>query len=137
MSIHQSRPFIVWLKGVLVAGGVAVEIMKKPATVPAGAGYAVIYPRAGGTTEGTLDDPHEDASPNVQITSFSSDEDQALWLADRIRTLIVAAVPATLTDSRRVIWLEFATAGPTGTRDDRVEPSIFMVPDVIEFGTTT
>lgn len=137
MSIHQSRPFLLWVKEVLTDGGVTVEIMKKPATVPTLQGYAVIYPVAGGTTEGSIDAPRSDASPNVQVTSFGRDEDQAMWLSDKVRTLLDAAVPATLPDGRKAIWMDFATASPTGTRDDKANPPMFMGIDVVEIGTVS
>lgn len=135
MSIHQTRPFVLWVKEVLTDGGVTVGVMKRPSSVPANTGYAVIYPVAGGITEGTLDDPRSDASPNVQVTSFGTDEDQAIWLSDRVRTLLDGAVPAVLSDGRTAVWVDFATGGPTGIRDDSVQPPLFMVPDVFEIGT--
>lgn len=135
MSIHQTGPLAAWAKGVLVAGGIAAEVLKKPATIPTGAGWCVIYPVAGGVTSGSLEAPRSDATPNVQVTSFGADEDQAMWLADRVRSLLDAAVPATLGDGRSLIWVDFATAQPTITRDDVVQPNLFLGIDVIEFGS--
>lgn len=135
MTIHQSLPFINWVQGVLEAGSLTVGVMKRPEGVVDTKGYVVVYPIAGGLTEGSIDNPRSDAAPNVQVTSFSRDEEQALWLDDKVRTLINAAVPAALPGGRRAIWLDFEPSSPSAVRDDNVEPSLFMAVTVLEVGT--
>lgn len=136
MSIHGQSAFVDWVIDVLATGGLTVGDGVKPSTVPAGAGYVVVYSIAGGVTEGTVDDPNEDASPNVQVTSSSVRPDQCRWLADRVRTLLDAAVPADLSDGRRVFWIDFPVASMTMVRDDDVQPPRYAIPDRFELGTT-
>lgn len=136
MSIHRSRVFIDWLADLLEAGGLNVGRGEAPATHSAAAGYVVVYSIAGGVTRGSLDAPRSDAEPNVQISAVSLNHDQALALADRARSLVDAAIPATLDDGRRVIWLDYPMASPTLIRDDDVRPPKYTAIDRYEFGTT-
>lgn len=135
-SIHKQGPFVDWVIGVLRAGGLTVGDGVAPANVPAGSGFCVVYSIAGGTTDGTVDDPNEDASPNVQVTSSSTLPEQVRWLGDRVRALLDAAVPGVLSDGRSVIWLNFPMASMTMLRDDDVQPPRFYVPDRFEVGST-
>lgn len=136
MSIHAEGPFVSWVIGVLEAGGLTVGDAQAPATVPDGAGYCVVYSIAGGTNDGTLDEPNEDASPNIQVTSSSRRPDQCRYLADRVRALLNAAMPADLSDGRRAYWLNFTTSSMTMVRDDDVQPPRFYIPDRVQIGTT-
>jgi hypothetical protein len=134
MNLHDERVFIDWVIGVLEAGGLTVGDSRAPASYPAGAGYCVVYSIAGGTTDGTIYDPNDDASPNVQVTSSSTNPDQARWLVAKVRNLLAAAVPATLGD-RKVVWLDFPMASVTMLRDDDVQPPRFAAPDRFQLGT--
>lgn len=140
MSIHSNRVFINWLIGVLQAGGLTVGHGARPATIPAGAGYAVVYSIAGGITRGSIDDPRSDVEANVQVTSWSTDDsdgadiNQALWVADKVRTLLEAAVPATLTGGRKVIWFDYQMSSPSTGRDDQSQPPGWYAVDRFEFG---
>lgn len=136
MNLHNERLFINWVKAVLEAGGYAVGVANRPTSVAAGAGYFVIWPIAGGVTTGTIYDPNDDASPNVQITASALDVDQALWLKDEARNLLAAAVPADLPGDRKVIWIEFPMASVTLLRDDDVQPARYAAPDRFQLGTT-
>lgn len=135
MSIHQSGPFITWVIATLQAGGLTVGDAVAPTSVPTGAGYVVVYSLAGGWTSGSLEAPRSDASPHVQITSSSPNQQQARWLADKVRTILDAAVPATLSDGRKVIWLDFPDGQPTMGRDDDVQPPRYFMPDEAAMGT--
>lgn len=135
-TIHKQGPFVDFVITTLTAGGLTVGDGIAPTSVPAGAGFCVVYSIAGGITDGTVDDPNEDASPNIQVTSSSVKPDQCRWLADKVRELINAAVPADLSDGRRVFWLNFPMASMTMLRDDDVQPPRWYVPDRMELGTT-
>lgn len=136
MSIHGERVFIEWVIGVLEAGGLAVGDGIAPTPQPSdGSGYVVVYSIAGGTVEGTLESPRSDASPTFQVTSVGADPRQTRWLADRVRQLFEAATPTTMTDGRRVIWLDYPIASVTVIRDDDVQPPKWYAPDRITVGT--
>lgn len=136
MSVHGSRIFANWIKSVLVAGSVAAEIGVKPASVPTGAGWAVVYPIAGGVVEGTLDNPNEDATPDLQVTSVGTSAEQALWMVDRVRTLLLAATPATLTGGRRVLNVYIVWPDATLIRDDDTGgPPVWYCPDRFSYRT--
>ena len=144
MSIHGSRVFAQWVVATLRAGGLIVGEAMKPAGVPANAGYAIVYPIAGGRTDGTLDDPNEMAEPRIQVTSYGVaryDDDtngmqQCQWVVDRVRALLNVALPVTLTDGRKVIQVSYPFADVSVIReDDTAGPPLFYAPDVIEFRT--
>lgn len=136
MSIHGERVFIAWAIGVLEAGGLTVGDGVAPLTVPAGAGYVVVYSIAGGETSGVLEDPRSDAEPNFQITSVATQPVQVRWLVDKVRALLNVAVPADLPDGRTVFWLDFPMSSATVIRDDDVQPAKWYAPDRFEVGTT-
>jgi hypothetical protein len=135
MGIHQQAPFIAWIIDTLETGGLTVGDGIKPTPVPEGAGYVVVYSIAGGTTTGSVNDPRSDAEPNIQVTSSSTSQEQCRWLADRVRTLLDAAVPAVLTGGRKVIWFDFPMASYSMVRDDDVAPPRWSIPDRMEMGT--
>jgi len=136
MSLHGQRVFIAWVISVLEDGGLTVGDHVAPATVPDNSGYVVVYSIAGGITDGSIDEPNEDASPTFQITSVSSNPAQCRWLVDKARALFNAAVPASLSDGRKVIWLDFPMASTTIIRDDDVQPPVWYAPDRLEVGTS-
>jgi hypothetical protein len=135
MSIHGHRVFVNWIDSVLTAGGLTVGLGVAPDSAPIGSGFAVIHSIAGGVTRGTLEAPRSDGEPNVQVTSVGSSEEQALWMADKVRSLLDAAVPATLSDGRHVVWLDFPMSSVTVLRDDDVQPPIWTAPDRFVMGT--
>lgn len=136
MTIHSERVFIDWVIGVLSGGGLTVGDGKAPTNPPAGAGYVVVYSIAGGVTSGPLEDPRSDAAPTFQVTSVSTDPRQCRWLVDRVRSLFNVAVPsASLSDGRKVIWLDFPMASVSIIRDDDVQPPTWYAPDRFEVGT--
>jgi hypothetical protein len=136
MSIHSEQAFIDWVIDVLEDGGLTVGDGIAPKNVPARAGYVVVYSIAAGTTSGSLQAPRSDAEPGFQVTSVSKDPAQTRWLVDRVRSLLDAAVPATLSDDRRVIWLDFPMGSVTAIRDDDVQPPKWYAPDRFSAGTS-
>ena len=137
MTIHGERVFIDWVIGVLTAGGITVGDGVAPTSVPAGSGYVVVYSIAGGETSGAVDAPRSDAEPSFQVTSVASDPRQVRWLVDRVRSLFHVTIPATLSDGRKVIWLDFPMSSTTVIRDDKVQPAKYYAPDRLEVGTVT
>lgn len=137
MSIHGNLAFTNWVVGVLEAGGLTVGRSHKPAGATVNDGYVVVYPLAGGITYGTLEAPRSDAEPDIQVSAIHVAEERALWLIDRARTLIDAAVPAPLSDGRHVIWLDFPMASIQIRRDDDVQPPVFVAIDRYSCGTST
>lgn len=135
MSIHQEGPFVGWLIGVLSGAGLTVGDGVKPAGAERAAGYCVVYSLAGGATSGSLEAPRSDAEVSVQVTSSGTTAEQVRWLADRVRTVLDAAVPAVLSDGRKVIWLDFATGSPPVTRENQADPVGYYSPDRFEMGT--
>lgn len=135
MSLHGSRVFAEWVVATLQAGGVAVALGGKPTTVPAKKGWAAVYPIAGGVVTGSIDDPNSDATPDVQVTSVSYNPGQTLGHVDLVREVLLAAVPADLSDGRRVIFGEPTWSDPTLMRDDDVQPSTWYCPDRFSFRT--
>lgn len=136
MSIHGHRVFTDWVAATLTAGGLNVGRSVAPPTHDPLKGYVVLHPIAGGVVSGSIDAPLDDASPNIQVTAVSNLESQALWLADRARTILNEAVPTLLSDGRRVLWLDFLMASPTVRRDDDIQPPKFVAIDRMEMGTT-
>lgn len=137
MSVHQSGPFVEWILATLRADGLVVGYAHKPpdGDIPAGAGYSVVYPIPGGSTSGSIDDPRSDATVAVQITSSGTSPVQASDIADRVRFVLDAAIPATLTGGRRVIFGDFPEGSPAVNRDDAVQSPRYFSPDRFEFGT--
>lgn len=61
------------------------------AGVPAEPPYAIVYPLTGGATWGpTYDGPDEGADLPYQVTSVGLRQDQAEWMADKVRQAMLA-----------------------------------------------
>lgn len=135
MSIHDERVFIDWVISTLTAADLDVGDGEAPANPSTLDGYVVVHAIAGGITSGSLEAPRSDAAPNVQVSSFGRSARQARWLVAKVRTTLDAAVPASLADGRRVIWLDFPMASVTVIRDDDSDPPMFHAPDRFEMGT--
>lgn len=135
MSSHRSYVFVNWVKSLLIGGGIAAEIGVKPATVPTGAGWVVIYPIAGGIVEGSIDDPYTDVTPDLQIASASYNQGHTLDLVDDVRALIQSSWPAAMSDGRRVLFVEPTFASPQFGRDEDVNPPVFWATDRFSWRT--
>ena len=133
--IHGSRVFADWVLGVLAGDGLWADLGKKPANVPAGNGWAVVYPISGGVTTGTLEHANEDVTPHIQVTSVGLAAEQALWVADRARALLLGAWPANLSDGRRVIFASTVFGEILLQRDDDSQPPVFYAIDRFIFRT--
>jgi hypothetical protein len=56
-------------------------------------------------------------------------------LADKVRSTFTAAVPATLSDGRKVMFVDIPTASASGGRDDEVQPPRYWSIVQLEFRT--
>lgn len=96
---------------------------------PADPPYAVVWPLTGGATWGpTYDGPDEGADLPYQVTSVGLRDDQAEWLADRVRQAMLARSDGSLAPLAvpGVVVLDRAITGFGGM--DR-EGDVVSVPD--------
>lgn len=128
--IPKSRPLTTALLTALRAAHPRVGHAAAPAdaTLP----YAVLHTAGTGPLSGPVGDPHADADSTAQLTCIGADAQQAEWLADELRPVLLG--PLTIT-GRRVMqsWLE--TSQPV-RRDDDVTPPLFYAVDQARFLTT-
>lgn len=113
--------------GLLVGDG------EKPDTTDKG-GYVVVYSLPGGTLDGPLDDPDDDASVPYQFTSVGRTRSECEWVADTARLRILTATLA-IGPTRKVINVRQDFVGGA-IRDDDVKPSVWYSPDRYRFMTT-
>lgn len=140
MSTHAAR---------LVTDGVVAALEDAGLTVgdgekPAGGGwvgtagqsgfvpYVVVYPLAGGTVDGPIDGPAEDAYPLYQITAVGATRAQCEWAADTARDALLAGF---LLAGRRVAHVQVDMLGGT-RRDDQNQPPLWYSPDRYSITTT-
>ena len=64
--------------------------------------YCVVY-SGDAHTEGPSGDPDSDVSMEVQVTSIGDSEEQAAWMADRVRNTLLSVTPPTPPSGRA--WL--------------------------------
>ena len=133
MSVHVGRELTGEIVAVLEAGGLTVGRGEAPGSVPAGSGYAVVYP-FGGTLEGDLDDPQEDANVTYQVGSFGSDPQQTEWVSDRVRVILLAA--EIVLSGRVVQQIEQEYVAPI-VRDDDVQPPVWAQPNLYRIWTVS
>lgn len=96
----------------------------KPATVPAGGLYAVLYVSAGRNAAASLTGDRTTLSVPFQVTSVGPTAERALWVADRVRE----ALAPRLTVDGRSAWRVEEVGGPPVQRDDDVTPPLYYVP---------
>lgn len=130
MTVATSHPVA---KAVLVAlraawarvgDGVAPDVLTLP--------YAVLYRAGGGALSGPLSDSHADGTPLLQLTCVGATAEQADWLADKLRPILLAK--PTLT-GQRVMQTFLETSQPV-RRDDSTNPPLFYAADVARYLTT-
>lgn len=126
MNFHNSRDLTTAVVDALEAADLTVGRAEAPSTVPAGAGYVIVYPITGGTFDGDIQFPHSEADAAYQLTSIGDTAEQCEWVADKVRTTILSAT-LTLTD-RKVIFIDPTFIGGV-IRDDNVQPPKFYSPD--------
>lgn len=127
MTVHNGRDLTSQVIAVLEAAGLTVGRAEKPETVPANSGYVIVYPLPGGTFDGDIYDPYEEAEASYQLTSIAEHADQCEWVADLARSTMLSA-SLTLT-GRSVIQIEPVFLGGVLREDDTAEPARFYAPD--------
>lgn len=132
MNLHDNRELTTAVVSVLASAGLNVGRAVAPSDIPAGAGWAVVYPLTGGLSSGTLDNPNDDASVLYQITSVGRNAEQAEWVMDTVRWAILGA-NYTLND-RTVVLVGIDMFGGV-ERDDDVQPPLFYAKDRFRFMT--
>lgn len=96
-------------------------------------GYVTVYELTGGTLDGTIGLPDDDASLLYQFTATGATRKQCEWVADKARTTILAS--SLLIAGRQVQRVTVDMLGGT-TRDDSVQPPVFFSPDRYRIWTT-
>lgn len=132
MNIHDNRELTTIVVDVLDDAGLHVGRAHAPAGVPAGAGWAVVYPLTGGLADGTMDNPNDDASVLYQITSVGRTAEQAEWVMDTSRVAILSGTYAL--NDRKVLLVTVDMFGGV-ERDDDVQPPLFYAKDRYRFLT--
>jgi hypothetical protein len=96
--------------------------------------FLVVYPLAGGSFDGVLDDIEADVVWPFQITCVAELAGEALLLVDEARRALT--VEPIEVPGRRTCWVH-ADGGPAGARrDDTVQPSLFYATPRFTLATT-
>lgn len=135
MNVHSGRELTDDVIAILTAGGLTVGDAQAPANVPAGAGYVVVYPLAGGTVNGPLANPSDDADVPYQLNSLGTSRRQAEGIADRARTLMLSATNWSL-PGRVVSCVDIEMLGGVRRDDDTAAPAKFYTTDQYVITTT-
>lgn len=86
--------------------------------------YRVLYPIIGGTFEGPLGCPSDDASLIYQVTCVGRDRPQCEWIVDNTNDLLVEQPLTVAGRSIMRVWCDMAGGG--ARRDDTVQPPVFI-----------
>lgn len=85
--------------------------------------YVIVYPLSGGTFDGTLGCPDDDAELVWQVTCVGADRRQCEWTADKVNGALVGQRLDVA--GRYVSRLEQEMTGGA-RRDDTVQPPVFI-----------
>lgn len=96
-------------------------------------GYVTVYELIGGTIDGTLGRPDDDASTLYQLTSTGATRQQCEWVADKARNTMLSTT--WVITGRQVMRAAVDMLGGT-VRDDDVQPPVFFSPDRFRIWTT-
>ena len=141
MADHDDRAVTAAIITVLTAAGLTVGDGKKPD----GGGwqgvegqsvftpYVVVEPVAGGVTDGSLDDPDEDASPIYLLWAWGRDREQCQWAQAAARTAI-KTTPLAIA-GRSVIRVRIDTLGGA-RRIDTIQPPLWQSDERYRIDTT-
>ncbi len=86
--------------------------------------YAVLYPEPGEAVRESLADARTDFVTTFQVTCVGGSMERALWVADKVR----AALSAALAVEGRATWRPEDLGGPPVQRDDDTNPPSWFVP---------
>jgi hypothetical protein len=131
VTAPEVLPHVDAVQAALTAAGLAVGLGGAP--VPAVDRYVALYPDAGQFVTESLADRRTDFVGMVQATCVGPTAEQALWVADKVRS----ALASVLTVDGRVVWRPEELGGPPVSRDDDVTPPLFYVPIQFQIRSTT
>ena len=95
--------------------------------------YAVLYPLPGGTTDGSIAEPDDDAETWYQVTGVGASREQAETVADITRAALVGARPTLTGRTVDRIWCELLGGA---RRDGTAEPPVWITTDRFVVATT-
>jgi hypothetical protein len=124
-------PHVDAVQAALTGAGLAVGLGGAP--VPAVSKYVALYPDPGQSVSESLADRRTDVMLMVQATCVGPTAEQALWVADKVRS----ALSGPITVDGRVAWRPEELGGPPVSRDDDVTPPLFYVPIQFHIRSTT
>lgn len=96
--------------------------------------YVTVYPIAGGSRNGTIEAPDDDAELVYQVTCVGQKREQAEWLADKVLTLLGKD---TISVTGRKISRVSLQLHPTITRSDDTAPPLFYATPRLRVWTTS
>ena len=122
MSTPAVLPHVDAVQAALEGAGLAVYLGGAPAAPPDM--YAVLYPDPGRASSASLAGERTEFSHIVQVTCVGATAEQALWVADKVRS----SLDGPLTVAGRRAWQPEDQGGPPVARDDDLTPPVFFVP---------
>lgn len=132
MNVHAPLPLTDAIISALQRAGLSVGDAIRPDPLPS-QGYVVVYPLTGGTANGPIGHPDDDASVIYQLTSVGRIRKECEWVADKARrALLAASLPI---GDRMVVRVGVDMLGGI-LRDDDVQPPVFYSPDRYRVMTT-
>lgn len=100
--------------------------------------YAIVYPLAGGATWGPdYDGPNEGADLPYQVTSVGLREDQAQWMADKVRDALLRRLNGALAAQLAVPGVTVLDRDITGFGGLDREGDVVSIPDSFVVRVTT
>lgn len=133
VNIHDARPLTDAIISSLTSVGLIVGDAVKPANATTSSGYIVVYGLPGGSLDGPIGSPDDDAYVTYQLTAIGANRKQCEWAADKARDTILTA--SLSIGDRRVSQVSVDMLGGT-IRDDDIQNPIYYSPDRYRFETT-
>lgn len=124
MAAPDIKPHFDAIAAALTAGGLVVGDGGKPATIPAGGIYVVLYLDPGQSMPESLVDARTDFLLGFQVTCVGPTAEKCRWAAQRTRM----ALHAPLAVAGRTAWRAHEEGGPPIQRDDDVSPPLYYLP---------
>lgn len=131
---HSARTLTDAIIAALDVAGITVGDGEKPAgggwddvaRLSDHGGYVLLYPLVGGTTAGPISDLAADATVLYQLTAVGASRQQAEWIADQARVVMLSKAFA---PAGRVVTLVVIDMLGGATRDDAGKTPLWFSPD--------
>jgi hypothetical protein len=135
MNIVTVTPIVAGVQAALVTAGLAVGVGVKPETIPANAGWLVIYAftPTESPDDGSMAEPYEQDPAEMQLVFVGRTPDQATWVADRARAVLL---PGAFTVAGRALVKVSEVAGRQLQRDDDQQPPLYSIAANFQIRTT-